>query len=76
MLAMGRWLGGQLVCFAREPGYGPENRGGFTVGSLRKAPGTIERWSSGSLNYPSCAYWKDTGRTRPQRMKPRTSNIS
>ena len=60
------------ACALREPeitGYCTENRRGFTVGSLRKAPGTVVRWSSGSLRYPSCAYWKDTGRRRPRKMK-------
>ena len=53
-----------VVLFLLEYSFGEK--------AYREPPGTVVRWSSGSLNYPSCAYWKDTGRRRPKQMKPTT----
>jgi hypothetical protein len=38
----------------------------------RGPSGTAVRWRSGNLDYSSCAYWKDTGRRRPMKMKSTT----
>ena len=52
---------------------GPRQLLGKRSSHVDRGPsGTAVRWRSGSLDYSSCAYWKDTGRRRPKKMKSMT----